>query len=105
MSPSSVLCQTQACHQRGYFVLILVCLVQILAIESLSHLFLRVHIAQFQSCSHSAYEPSFVFFNGKLSQLGLQCLESFISSPFIAEASIGTLHGANLGVLHTQGSL
>ncbi|CAN6817214.1 unnamed protein product, partial [Brassica oleracea] len=83
MSPSSVLRQTQACHQRGYFVLISVGLVKILAIESLSHLFLRVHIAQFQSCSHSAYEPPFVF--EKLSQLGLQCLES---SPFIAEAIV-----------------
>lgn len=69
-------------------VLILVDMVQILAIESLSHLFLRVHIAQFQSCSHSAYEPPFMFFNGKLSLLGLRCLESFISSPFIAEAIV-----------------
>uniref|UniRef100_M4FJ63 RNase H type-1 domain-containing protein n=1 Tax=Brassica campestris TaxID=3711 RepID=M4FJ63_BRACM len=73
---------------KEVIVLILMGLVQILAIESLSHLFLRVHIAQFQSCSHSAYQPPLVFLNGKLSQLGLRCLESFISSPFIAEAIV-----------------
>ncbi|CAN6976286.1 unnamed protein product, partial [Brassica rapa subsp. trilocularis] len=87
LSPSHRL-KTQVSHQRGVIVLILVGLVQILAIESLSHLFLRVHIAQFQSCSHSAYEQPFMFFNDKLSQLGRRFLESFISSPLFAKAIV-----------------
>ncbi|CAH8385122.1 unnamed protein product [Eruca vesicaria subsp. sativa] len=68
--------------------LILVDLVQIWVFESLSHLCLRVHIAQFKSFSHSAPELLFLFFSIKLSQLGLRFSESFISLSFIAEAIV-----------------